>query len=100
MSLMFPKPEKPERDRKYMGLVAQLPCVIPSCQGSPVQVHHVIMDRFSQSKSGDRQTIPLCYWHHHTLHMQTAWWRETYGPDHGFLPAVEAQLKDMRERSV
>lgn len=85
------KPPKGKRDFGHMGRVASLPCVI--CGYWPVEVHHCIHDRFSQRRAPDADTIPLCHQHHAELHADKARWRELYGPDHGYLPAVLAAIK-------
>ena len=78
-------PSKTE-GRKHMALVAACPCVI--CQRWPVQVHHVIHDRFSQRKSWDTETISLCLEHHNALHADKTAWRAAYGADWEYLPVV------------
>lgn len=99
---MIPKPQKPLRGtpacREHMGLVAQLPCVV--CGRYAVQVHHVIMDRFSQSRASDMETIPLCADDHRDLHARPERWRQRNGPDHGFLPQVAAQIETIRRNTI
>lgn len=89
-----PKPVRARRGdkacREHMARVAQLPCVC--CGKQPSQVHHVIHGRFSQSRAGDFETIPLCVEHHTQLHGSPAYWISNYGQDRDFLPAVTAQI--------
>lgn len=102
MTLMFPKPAKPIRGTReakaHMALVAQLDCVV--CGRIPVQVHHVIHDRGSQSRASDFDTIPLCPPHHAELHASPAMWRDLNGPDHGFLPLVRHQIKALQRSTL
>lgn len=85
LGLKIRAPSKAE-GRRHMERVAGCPCVI--CGARPVQVHHVIHDRYSQRRSWDTQTIPLCPMHHDELHADKAAWRGKYGADYEFLPVV------------
>jgi hypothetical protein len=97
-----PKPAKPVRGTKaasaYMGLVAQLPCVV--CRRFGVQVHHVIMGRGSQGRSSDFDTIPLCKPCHDSLHNNPTTWRMAYGPDHSFIEPTRRAVDALRARTV
>lgn len=50
-----------KRDRKFMAWIATLACLI--CGRRPVEVAHLGPHAFGQ-KCPDRQTGPLCIWHH------------------------------------
>ena len=102
MTLMFPKPKKPARGtsaaKDHMDLVAQLPCAC--CGASPVQVHHCIHGRYSQSRASDFDTIPLCPWHHDMLHLRTAAWKAAYGLDVDFLPRIASAVARLRANTI
>lgn len=73
--------------RDHMARVAALPCIC--CGYWPVEVHHVISDRYGQRKAADTETIPLCYNHHRGpdgIHTDKARWEATFGKDYSFLP--------------
>lgn len=84
------KAPKPKRNPAHMARVAKLPCVI--CSRKPVQVHHCIHDRFSQIRTRDEYTIPLCPSCHAELHAGKQTWRDKYGADYEFLPVVADML--------
>ncbi|WP_314188808.1 Ref family recombination enhancement nuclease [Paracoccus yeei] len=99
-----PKAAKPVRGtaeaRRHMARLAQLPCVI--CKApAPSEVHHVIHGRFSQRRSSDFETIPLCPSCHRVgpraIHQDKAAWLAAHGPDWGFLPLVRALLDETTE---
>ena len=100
--MMYQKPAKPERGtpsaREWMGLVAQLPCLC--CGATPVQLHHAIHGRFSQGKSSDFDTLPLCPAHHRMLHDQPRVWRAAYGLDCDMLDRVRRQVAALRRRTI
>jgi hypothetical protein len=97
-----PKPEKPIRGtaecKSWMGLVAQLPCVI--CGVSPVELHHCAHGRYGQSRASDFCVIPLCPKHHRfrTDHAET--WATLYGFDVDYLPGVKKAVERLKERTV
>ena len=79
--------------REHMARVAQLPCVI--CRAWPVEVHHVISDRYSQRKASDFEVIPLCFAHHRGpegIHAGKSSWEDRYGKDYDYLPTVAKLL--------
>lgn len=98
------KPPKPKKDKERLRRVAELPCCI--CeeyglpQASPTQVHHCIHGRFSQKRTPDCMTIPLCEGHHQglwdktkiALHREPAAWREEYGDDVRWISWTEERL--------
>lgn len=47
-------------EKKFMGLVATLPCLVPGCCNA-VQVHHI---NSGQKRLGDFFVLPLCPEHH------------------------------------
>lgn len=73
--------------RAHMAKVAQMKCVCCLRPG-PSQVHHVIHGRFSQRKSSDFETIPLCVQCHNDLHANKTLWADKNGFDWEFLPVV------------
>ena len=81
------------KDPAHMARVAQLPCVI--CGARPVHVHHCISGRYSQRRSSDRETIPLCPDHHqgrNGIHTSKRAWERENGPDTDYLAVVADQL--------
>lgn len=93
------KAERPSRQeimagKLHMAKVAQLACVI--CGRWPVEVHHCKSGRFSQRRSSDFETIPLCPDCHRTgpnaYHAGQASWEAANGPDYEFLPVVADAL--------
>lgn len=80
--------------RRHMACVKMLPCVICG-HAPPSAAHHCISDRFSQRKSSDFETIPLCWECHqgpHGIHAGKAEWEARNGKDYEFLPVVADQL--------
>lgn len=80
--------------RAHMARVAALPCVVCLKPG-PSEVHHVIHGRFSQSKSSDFETIPLCHACHmgpEGIHKGKVTWADKNGFDWEFLPVVADML--------
>jgi hypothetical protein len=81
--------------REWMAKVAQLPCVI--CGARPVEVHHIIHDRYSAARSSDFQVVPLCLQHHRigpdAIHNGKQAWLEKYGPDWSYLDRVKAMIE-------
>ena len=54
-------------DRKYMGLVASLGCAICRRLGlgaTPAEVHHMRTGVGAGRRASDKDTIPLCPFHH------------------------------------
>lgn len=76
--MQVPKGQKPGRvkpkrlqDKAHLKYVGSLPCCIPGCFATPVQVHHLLRSdpkRGTGRKAGDDHTIPLCFRHHADLH--------------------------------
>jgi len=60
---------KKYRNIKYLQWVSERPCLL--CMSDPCQAHHITtaeLRGFGQ-KVSDNLTIPICYKHHHLLHM-------------------------------
>ena len=99
-----PKPVKPIRGtkecREWMGLVAQLPCILDGCGVWPVELHHCAHGRYSQRRASDLDVIPLCPKHHRlrTNHGET--WATMYGFDTDYLPIVKKAVERLQARSV
>ena len=93
-----PTPAEISLGREHMGWVAKIPCVICKCW--PVEVHHVIHDRFSQARASDFDTIPLCPDHHRELHAGKATWRKKHGADYEYLPWVREEVERLREAEI
>lgn len=56
-----------KHDRKHMGRVAELGCVICRRMGfgpTPAEVHHIRTGVGAGRRADDDRTIPLCYEHH------------------------------------
>jgi hypothetical protein len=98
MTLAFPKPAKPTRDRPYMGWVAMLPCVC--CRRYGVQVHHPIHGRFAQRKASDNETIPLCPQHHDELHHSPDAWKALFGLDTDYIEQTRKAVAQMRQNII
>jgi hypothetical protein len=102
LTLAFPKPQKPERGtaeaRRYMDLVAQLPCV--SCNRYGVECHHPIMGRFAQRKSSDLDVIPVCPPCHRNLHASPASWRLHFGADYDHVEPTRKAVEQIRRRMI
>jgi hypothetical protein len=97
-----PKPAKPERGtkacREWMGLVAQIPCVI--CGDPGVQLHHCAHGRYSRTRASDFDVIPLCPKHHQfrTDHGET--WATMYGFDTDYLPIVKRAVERLQAMTI
>ena len=102
MTLMFPRPPKPERGNKacrdYMGLVAQLACVC--CRQPGVVVHHVIHGRFAQRRASDMDTIPLCPEHHRMLHDEPAAWKAAFGLDTDYIASTRRAVGQLQRALI
>lgn len=99
LGLKRPKPERgTAKARAHIARVKSLPCIVCMKPG-PSDAHHVICDRFGFRKASDFETIPLCKEHHQhgpeAIHNGKASWVAKHGPDHAFLPVVQAWLDDM-----
>ena len=91
-----PKNPKARKSPKFLNEIRQRKCIIcekfHEPQMSPTQAHHVIHDRFSQSKTDDQTAIPLCEGHHIgffdtskvAIHREPLTWRMKYGVDYGY----------------
>lgn len=109
--MMHPKPKRGKKgtkrkrqgkeDAAYLSLVRRLPCVI--CGAQPVDAHHPIMGRFSQSRVADDQAIPLCRGHHMggpgyiSVHNDRADWEGLYGLDTDYVEETQKAVETMRD---
>lgn len=61
--------QKKFRSEKYLKWVSEKPCLL--CMFEPCQAHHITIaeHRGMGQRVSDSFTIPLCYPHHHQLHM-------------------------------
>ena len=60
-----------ERDPTYLAFIRELPCCAPSvteCQSPPPQHPHHSTGAGMGMKTGDRETMPLCWMHHRQFH--------------------------------
>ena len=82
-----------QRGLEHMARVKALPCV--ACGAPPPsQAHHVTGDKQPRN---DFRTISLCYACHQGpdgYHAAKRSWVAKHGPDYGFLPIIEAMLRD------
>ncbi len=67
--------QKPIRSPKHLAYIRSLPCCIMkdglNCNGTPVCAHHLTIIKGSRGisqKAGDCYCVPLCHFHHTTLH--------------------------------
>lgn len=63
------------RDNKHLAYIRTLNCIIKDkgkyCNGKPIHAHHLthVDDNGGMGlKTGDNYTIPICSFHHFTLH--------------------------------
>lgn len=85
------KDTTPKKDPEHLARVAELPCIC--CRRKPVEAHHCTHGRYSQRKSSDRETIPLCRACHWRLHNHPAEWKADFGLDFDWLPVVADMLE-------
>ncbi len=82
-------------DRRHMGRVAALGCVI--C-GSPAEVHHITGAGMAL-RAKHTETIPLCPLHHRTggigvaVHAGTKTWEAVHGTQRELLARVNERLE-------
>lgn len=90
------KVPKPKPNRSHLRAVKSLPCIICGAP-PPSDAHHCIHDRYGMQRVADECTIPLCKKHHQdgpdAIHNGKQSWREKYGADHEYLPAVRDMLE-------
>jgi hypothetical protein len=86
------KDRTPKKDPAHLSRVATLPCCVCEAFGlvqiGPTYVHHTICGRYSQEKTPDRMTIPLCYAHHQGefgIHTDKAAWVQEFGDDRDYI---------------
>jgi|TARA_R100001460_G_scaffold67650_3_gene108074 hypothetical protein len=77
--------QKKFRSKKYLMWVSERPCLL--CMSEPCQAHHITIAelRGMGQRVSDNFTIPLCYQHHHQLHMtgeRSFWQKLGINPKH------------------
>lgn len=86
------------RDSRHLAWIRAQPCCVPGCTLCPIHPHHVRTAANSGTglKPSDRETVPLCYRHHHALHQhgQDAF-RLAYGVDLASEVAIYRHGQDM-----
>lgn len=81
--------------RRYMGRVAQLPCVV--CGAEPVEVHHKLGAGMGL-RASDYETIPLCSTHHRNgpkgvaIHSGTKTWEDNFGTQDYWVEQTQRKL--------
>ena len=104
-----PKVDRRKRDGKedlaYLEKIRECPCIVCAIHGepqaTPTTAHHTKDGRGSQTKTGDREAIPLCDCHHQgqlanskvAIHREPAKWAELYGRDIDYLEATKKMLE-------
>lgn len=62
------------KNRKFLSYIHEHECIIGECCDGPVQAHHLLRPwsgfRGTGMKAGDENCVPLCFSHHHELHMR------------------------------
>jgi len=88
----------PQIEVDYMGWVKCLSCAVCGRSG-PSDARHVYHDRFSQSKSSNYSTIPLCKMHHQdgpdAIHKNKRQWRELHGPDWSYVETTRREVEGL-----
>lgn len=81
------------RSKKHLAYIRSLNCIIADnkgqwCNGKPVHAHHLTFGgrRGMGTKAGDDRAVPLCNFHHNTLHRmgEKRFWK---------MWGIEAELK-------
>ncbi len=102
---IYQKPAKAKPAPAYLDAVRQLPCVC--CGVRPVEAHHCrdkpmhgergLYERIpgAAMKSSDRDTIPLCPFHHRMFHLNRGEFHAEYGKDYGFIALTRATVSSM-----
>lgn len=89
----------------YLAAVRKLSCCICEAWGeiqrTPTQAHHVFCGRFSQQRTPDTMSIPLCVSHHVgdrsepdkiAIHRRKESWQRKYGADHHYSAGTQDKL--------
>ena len=96
------KQPRAAKNPAYLAAVAAMPCWI--CyehdlpQDGRSHAHHTICGRFSQHKTPDEQSIPLCWLHHQGpdgIHTRKEWWVASFGPDTDFIARTQDALRHL-----
>lgn len=72
----------------HLSWIRRQPCCVPDCGLIPIHAHHVRAAATAGTalKPSDRDTVPLCYFHHAELHRRGV---ETFQAEHGVDLGVE-----------
>lgn len=95
------KDDDPGKDPEYLAAIHDMPCCVCERFGmeqlSPTEAHHTYHDRGKQTKTPDREAIPLCDGHHQakydksklSIHEAKGTWRKRYGADHDYIEQTQ-----------
>jgi hypothetical protein len=87
------KKKTSKQERAYMGLVAELGCII--CGGIP-EIHHNTKNRGYGAKSSNYDIIPLCVRHHRgeegIHHIGVKTWQEKYKDQDDLVKVVKRSI--------
>lgn len=98
------KPPKVKPDPAYLAKVRAKPCVCCGVYG--VEAHHCrdlpdhnergLYQRLpgAAQKSGDRDAIPLCQFHHRMFHLERETFHENYGRDYSYIGPTRAAITE------
>lgn len=99
-----PKPPKVKPDPAYMAKVRALPCVCCGaygveahhCRDAPMENERGLYQRIPGAgmRSGDRDAIPLCPFHHRMFHLYRRDFHAEFGKDYGFIAPTRATLSE------
>lgn len=82
-----------KEERAYMGMVAELGCLI--CGGIP-EIHHNTKNRGYGAKSSNYDIIPICYKHHRgeegIHHIGVKTWEAKYGDQDDLVNQVKLRV--------
>lgn len=103
---IFQKPAKVKPDPAYLSKVRALPCVCCGfaggcdphhCSDIPPENEQGLYTRLpcAGRRSGDRDAIPLCRFHHDMYHRNMAEFHAIYGVDYQYIAPTRAMLSDM-----
>lgn len=88
-------------DRRHMGRVAELGCILcryKGIYGSPAEVHHIRTGTGAGRRSAHKKSIPLCFPHHRgsneAIHVMG---RKEWERYHGI---TELQLLEMTDKAL
>jgi len=93
---------KPLRSKKYLKLVASLPCCVCGELGTVI-AHHVRTANNSGmgTKPSDTLTIPLCHNHHMELHQKgREHWNSQYKSENQLLQLTKQKIERQRQYAI